>query len=42
MNEPLYPSLYQVNTCVWLTALSRTLGRAATLNDIPDAELDRI
>jgi SAM-dependent methyltransferase len=35
------PSLYQVNTRVWLTALSRDLGRAATLDDIPDKELDR-
>ena len=24
MNEPLYPSLYQINTRVWLTALGRT------------------
>jgi hypothetical protein len=37
-----YPSLYQINTRVWLTALSRTLGRPATLDDIPDAELDRL
>jgi glycosidase len=35
------PSLYQVNTRVWLTALSRDLGRTATLDDIPDSELDR-
>jgi glycosidase len=37
-----YPSLYQINTRVWLTALSRTLDRPATLDDIPDAELDRL
>ena len=37
-----YPSLYQVNTRVWLTELSRTLGRRAKLDDIPDAELDRL
>ncbi|MGH7146944.1 MAG: alpha-amylase family glycosyl hydrolase [Burkholderiales bacterium] len=37
-----YPSLYQVNTRVWLTQLSRTLGRPVTLDDIPDAELDRL
>lgn len=37
---PRYPTLYQVNTRVWLTALSRSLGRAATLDDAPDAELD--
>jgi hypothetical protein len=39
--HPRYPSLYQINTRVWLTALSRPLGRQATLDDIPDAELDR-
>src|SRR4029450_3364088 len=37
-----YPSLYQINTRVWLTALSQTLGRRATLDDIPDEELDRL
>ncbi len=37
-----YPSLYQINTRVWLTELSRTLGRAATLDDVPDAALDRL
>lgn len=41
MTSPRYPVLYQVNTRVWLTALSRTLGRRATLDDIPDTELDR-
>ncbi len=39
---PAYPSLYQINTRVWLTALSRVLGKPATLDDIPDAELDRL
>jgi hypothetical protein len=42
MTEILHPSLYQVNTRVWLTALAEKLGRAATLDDIPDAELDRL
>jgi hypothetical protein len=42
MTAPRYPSLYQVNTRVWLTDLSRKLGRAATLDDVPDAELDRL
>jgi alpha amylase-like protein len=37
-----YPSLYQINTRVWLTELSRALGRPATLNDVPDTELDRL
>jgi hypothetical protein len=41
MREPLYPSLYQINTRVWLTELSQALGRPVTLDDIPDAELDR-
>ena len=35
-----YPSLYQANTRVWLTELARALGRPATMDDIPDAELD--
>lgn len=38
----LYPSLYQINTRVWLTELSERLGRQATLDDIPDSELDRL
>ena len=42
MTEPQNPSLYQINTRVWLTELSHTLGRPATLDDIPDAELDRL
>ncbi|MGO9108202.1 MAG: hypothetical protein ACLP9L_03120 [Thermoguttaceae bacterium] len=42
MREPHYPSLYQINTRVWLTELSRTLGRPVTLDDIPDAQLDRL
>jgi len=42
MTRPLYPSLYQINTRVWLTEISRGLGRPATLDDIPDAELDRL
>jgi hypothetical protein len=42
MKKPIYPSLYQVNTRVWLTDLSVDLGRPATLDDIPDPELDRL
>jgi hypothetical protein len=41
MTTPRYPALYQINTRVWLTDLSRDLGRAATLDDVPDADLDR-
>jgi glycosidase len=42
MPGPVCPSLYQINTRVWLTDLSRALGRPATLDDIPDTELDRL
>ena len=37
---PRYPSLYQVNTRVWLTELGAHLGRPATLDDVPDDALD--
>jgi len=42
MTTPRYPSLYQINTRVWLTELSGALGKRATLDDIPDVELDRL
>src|SRR4029450_13832319 len=42
MSNPRYPALYQINTRVWLTELSRKLGRCAALDDIPDAELERL
>ena len=42
MKQPIYPSLYQVNTRVWITELSRQLGRHATLDDIPDISLDQL
>ncbi len=37
-----YPSLFQVNTRVRLAEIGATLGRAATLDDITDAELDAL
>jgi hypothetical protein len=40
MTTSIYPSLYQINTRVRLTELSRSLGRPATLDDITDFELD--
>lgn len=40
MKTPRYPALYQIDTRVWLTQLTRKLGRRATLDDIPDSELD--
>jgi hypothetical protein len=42
MGIPHFPSLYLINTRVWLTELSRTFGRRATLDDIPDDHLDRL
>jgi glycosidase len=42
MSASSYPLLYQINTRVWLTEVSHKLGRSATLDDIPDAELDRL
>jgi Alpha amylase, catalytic domain len=40
--EHKYPCLYQINTRVWLRDLSQSLKRQATLDDIPDAQLDQL
>src|SRR5271157_1042611 len=37
---PRYPSLFQINTRVWLRRLSREAGRQITLADIDDATVD--
>jgi hypothetical protein len=37
-----HPSLYQLNTRVYLTQIGRRLGRRATLDDFPDAEIGRL
>jgi len=46
MTEPLTrvrsPVLYQLNTRVRLAELKRELGRPATLDDIPDSDLDAL
>src|SRR6187402_3536016 len=42
MKNPRYPSLYQINTRVWITDIANKIGRPATLDDIPDNELDRL
>jgi hypothetical protein len=42
MGHPRYPSLYQINTRIWLNEIARRLGRPATLNDISDEVLDRM
>ncbi|HEX6892637.1 MAG TPA: alpha-amylase family glycosyl hydrolase, partial [Chryseolinea sp.] len=40
MGNPICPSLYQINTRVLLTGLSEQTGKRATLDDIPDDQLD--
>jgi len=40
--QPRYPSLYEINTRVWLRRMSREAGRRMTLADIDDATLDDI
>jgi len=42
MTGAFRPALYQINTRVWMTELSRTIGRSATLEDVPDAALDAV
>ena len=42
MSRHRYPALFQVNTRVRLSELAAALGRTATLDDIPDVELDRL
>ena len=37
---PRYPSLFQINTRVWLNHLSRKAGKPITLADIEDATFD--
>src|SRR5271167_3203846 len=37
---PRYPSLFQINTRVWLQRLSREAGKRVTLADIDDAAID--
>ena len=37
---PRYPSLFQINTRVWLQRLSHQAGKPITLADIDDATLD--
>jgi glycosidase len=42
MTRPGNPTLYQMPTRVWLNELAGALGRAATLDDIPDSALDNL
>src|ERR1700758_2321581 len=39
---PRYPSLYEINTWVWLSDLSEKYGKAIDLASVPSAEWDAI
>jgi len=39
---PQYPALLQINTRTWLDERGEAIGRAATLDDVPNDALDRI
>ena len=39
---PLYPSVYEINTWVWLVELSEKYGKNVTLSSVPAAEWDAI
>lgn len=39
---PKFPSVYEINTWVWLQDLSTAAGRPLTLGGVPDPELKRI
>ena len=39
---PRYPTLYEINTWVWLSELSLKSGRAVDLGSVPEAEWDAI
>jgi hypothetical protein len=39
-NPMRYPTLFQINTRVWLQRLSHEAGKRVTLADIDDATLD--
>ncbi|MBN8248029.1 MAG: alpha-amylase, partial [Verrucomicrobia bacterium] len=42
MKRSRNPILFQANTRVWLNRLRGASGKAATLDDLPDAELDAL
>jgi hypothetical protein len=42
MATPRYPALNQINTQIWLQELGASLGRSATLEQVPDESLDAI
>jgi hypothetical protein len=42
MNQPKYPALYQIDTRVWLTELSLTREREATLDNMIDTAMEQL
>ena len=41
-NLPKYPTLYEINTWVWLSELSSKAGKSVDLSSVPSAEWDTI
>ena len=41
-NWPRYPTIYEINTWVWLTELSASSGNPVTLSSVPEAEWDAL
>src|SRR5664280_3432769 len=39
---PRYPTLYEINTWVWLSDLSQKCGNSVNLSSVPSAEWDAI
>ena len=39
---PPHPTVYEINTWVWLNGLSRLLRRGIDLANVPDEEISRI
>jgi hypothetical protein len=39
---PRHPSIYEINTCVWLSELSQKYGKNTDLSGVPSAEWDAI
>jgi hypothetical protein len=39
---PRYPAIYEINTWVWLSSLSKKLGVRLNLGGVPDPEWDAI
>ena len=42
MRLPPRPTVYEINTAVWLERLGRPSGRALTLDEVPEAEWDAL